>query len=573
MRILILTGLTYYRRTYSLSGIINHQAEMLKKHGHEVGIVVAKGMANKENLSEFTLYEAIDKDNTLENLRKIIPKYDAVFTHDYSWVEYMEWLDKVTNTLEDEFPIPFYHFIHSAPGNQPCPDWQKGRNKPNVTYCYPNEFDRSRVAQYLGLPDNKVITVRLSNGVFEDEELYEKLGLMDADYVGFYPANLMPGKQAHELLKVIKVMVNRGLKVKYVFTANNMEGGDARARLDSYRQLCKDYGIEQSVVWLPDYPEYFGDTDYATVQKIWKITNLFITPSMSETTSLMLLEAVANKCVIVANESLPLNKEILGNGAIYHKFGSYLDNGSNMDDVTLNKLVDFIIQWSRNVPLAQMKRLYSTRHIYKTYYKQLLEPLPSISVVMPIFNKEQETIDLTKRAIKSIGNHEIILINNNKDDATDYGVTKVITNDTNVGVSKAWNQGIREATGDYIMILNSDVELPEGWERQMIGEGIVFPSANEPQGEIVKFAFPWVHGCCFMAKKEIFNRVGPFDERFFAYYEDADYWKRCELAGIKPTRANIVIKHAVNATSGKLNNLGEIIAESEKKFKEKYGIL
>lgn len=544
---------------------------MLKKYGHEVGIVVSKGMLNKEELDGFTLHEAIDGDNTIDNIRAILPGYECVFTHDFAWVEYMQWLNKIVDILEDEFPIPFYHFIHSAPGSNGCPDWQKGRNKPNVTYCFPNEYDRARVATYLGLPDNKVITVRMANGVFGDEELYEKLGLLDADYVGFYPAHLMPGKQAHELLKVIKVMVQRGLKVKYVFTANNMEGGEARVRLDGLRQTCKDYGIEQSVVWMPDYPEYFGDTDYETVQKIWNITNLFITPSMSETTSLMLLEAVAHKCVIVANESLPLNKEILGDGAIYHKFGSHLDNGSNMDDVTLNKLVDFIVQWSNNVPLARLKQLYSTKHIYETYYKHLLDPLPTISVVIPIYNKEQETIDFTKRAIKSVGNHEIILVNNYAPDNTDYGVTKAIVNDTNVGVSRAWNQGIREATGEYIMILNSDVELPSGWEREMIKDGIVFPHANELQGAIERFAFPWVHGCCFMAHKSVFNKIGPFDERFFAYYEDADYWKRAELMGIKPVRANITIKHAVNATSGKFSDLGVIIETSGKLFQEKWG--
>jgi GT2 family glycosyltransferase len=105
-----------------------------------------------------------------------------------------------------------------------------------------------------------------------------------------------------------------------------------------------------------------------------------------------------------------------------------------------------------------------------------------------------------------------------------------------------------------------------------LAPGVInFPHANENQGAIQQFAFPWVHGCCFVAERAIFDQIGDFDTQFFAYYEDADYWKRAQQLGIEPRRAEIVIKHAMNATSGKLPELGQMIQESQQKFVKKWG--
>ena len=33
-------------------------------------------------------------------------------------------------------------------------------------------------------------------------------------------------------------------------------------------------------------------------------------------------------------------------------------------------------------------------------------------------------------------------------------------------------------------------------------------------------------GCCMLVKKEVFEKVGLFDEKYFLYYEDADFSQR-----------------------------------------------
>ena len=40
-------------------------------------------------------------------------------------------------------------------------------------------------------------------------------------------------------------------------------------------------------------------------------------------------------------------------------------------------------------------------------------------------------------------------------------------------------------------------------------------------------------GCCMMIRKEVFKRIGLFDEKYFLYYEDADFSIKAKHAGYK----------------------------------------
>ncbi|MBI2621377.1 MAG: glycosyltransferase family 2 protein [Candidatus Levybacteria bacterium] len=40
-------------------------------------------------------------------------------------------------------------------------------------------------------------------------------------------------------------------------------------------------------------------------------------------------------------------------------------------------------------------------------------------------------------------------------------------------------------------------------------------------------------GCCFLVKKEVFEKVGQYDKRYFLYFEDADFSERVKRAGYK----------------------------------------
>jgi len=149
----------------------------------------------------------------------------------------------------------------------------------------------------------------------------------------------------------------------------------------------------------------------------------------------------------------------------------------------------------------------------------------------------------------------------------------VINNDKNIGVAASWNQGIKEAKGDYICIVNNDIEiLTPGWlgffkKRLDKSTSIYWTSPmtcysknnknrqfRPSHYEQLKYGtdiYSYVVGCCFMCPLKAFEDVGLFDEKFeMKYYEDLDFINRIFSKGKMVSMTHdVLVYHAVGATS------------------------
>jgi GT2 family glycosyltransferase len=56
----------------------------------------------------------------------------------------------------------------------------------------------------------------------------------------------------------------------------------------------------------------------------------------------------------------------------------------------------------------------------------------------------------------------------------------------------------------------------------------LFPAADEPCGPT---KVDWVSGACMVLRRSTLEDIGPMDERFFMYFEDADLCRRAREAG------------------------------------------
>lgn len=182
----------------------------------------------------------------------------------------------------------------------------------------------------------------------------------------------------------------------------------------------------------------------------------------------------------------------------------------------------------------------------------------SVSIVIPVFNQ----LHFTKICIESLystlsGNHEIIVINNGSSDGTSEYLSecpniKVITNEQNLGCAVAWNQGVKSSNTSWVAILNNDLILSPKWLCGLLnfadkkGAHIVSPAFREGEYnyDITEHSRNFVslmhavarmgvaQGICFMVKREVFERVGMFDEKFrIGQFEDKDFFRRAKLAG------------------------------------------
>ena len=162
-------------------------------------------------------------------------------------------------------------------------------------------------------------------------------------------------------------------------------------------------------------------------------------------------------------------------------------------------------------------------------------------------------------------NKEVVVVDNaSKDDSFDkmrfiFSKFHFIKNDKNLGFAAGNNVAIKwalEKMADYVLLLNNDAVLGEDALKIMIEEaekdqeaGIFSPiiydkkgqiwfsggkinwlkMCAEHQNDIKKTEF--ITGCAMLIRKEVFKKIGLLDEKFFLYYEDADFSYRAKRVG------------------------------------------
>lgn len=212
------------------------------------------------------------------------------------------------------------------------------------------------------------------------------------------------------------------------------------------------------------------------------------------------------------------------------------------------------------------------------------KPVPRVSIIIPVHNVwEQTRACLASIEEHTPQNYEIIVIDNASTDETRIALldwaectldVRLILNDDNLSYSAACNQGIEVASGEYIVIMNNDIVVTDGWLGKILtamertGAGIVGPMADCVAGaQHIDFAYKdpaqladfarrvyyaelsktletqAVVGFCMLIKRDVFDQIGEFDEQFINGYEESDFCLRAGDAGFKVVVARDTFIH------------------------------
>jgi len=213
-----------------------------------------------------------------------------------------------------------------------------------------------------------------------------------------------------------------------------------------------------------------------------------------------------------------------------------------------------------------------------------------LSIIIVNYNQR----DLLSHALSSLVkaaehiDHEIIVVDNGSLDFSipmiegRYPQVKLIENQKNVGLSKASNQGLRLAQGEYVLLIHPDTITNDdtliktiafmdaqpkagGLGVRMInGQGMFLPESKRglptpwafffrmsgfyklfPKSRIInRYHADWVEefetaevdilsAAFMMIRRSVLAKTGLLDERFFMYGEDIDLSYRIRLAGFK----------------------------------------
>jgi N-acetylglucosaminyl-diphospho-decaprenol L-rhamnosyltransferase len=219
---------------------------------------------------------------------------------------------------------------------------------------------------------------------------------------------------------------------------------------------------------------------------------------------------------------------------------------------------------------------------------------------------------------------DVLVIDNASQDASHtaaaaaYPWARLIENPTNVYLSPAWNQGIRETSAPYVLLLNPDVEWWHGTLADYVAvakanprAGMVGPIVRNSDGSIYESGrvFPrvtdavghaflgtvrpdnrftrryhmggwdrttertvdWISGCCMLVPREAFDEVGLLDEGFLLYGEELDLATRLGEAGRSVIYTpEVEIVHEIGVSTGRSRRIIRMHSQSMLRYYRKH---
>ena len=176
----------------------------------------------------------------------------------------------------------------------------------------------------------------------------------------------------------------------------------------------------------------------------------------------------------------------------------------------------------------------------------------------------------------------IVADNGSTDDSVEWvkahhPEVKVLSFSENYGFAEGYNKAIKQTQYKYTILLNSDVEVTEGWTRPLLDfmrrngdvgalqpkirswrERSKFEYAGAAGGYLDKLGYPycrgrlfdsievdngqydgkvvdicWASGAALMVRTDLYLKVGGLDKRFFAHMEEIDLCCRIHAAGYR----------------------------------------
>ncbi|MDO8183827.1 MAG: hypothetical protein Q7T49_02485 [bacterium] len=144
-------------------------------------------------------------------------------------------------------------------------------------------------------------------------------------------------------------------------------------------------------------------------------------------------------------------------------------------------------------------------------------------------------------------------------------------------MSKIWNKLIRESTCDYLIIMDSDIFVPKlgpCWLTRLMSTFIdehayvALPKvtvtssaqqkASKPKDGPAELATERFAGMCTLYKKEVFEKVGYFDEDFLLRGSDTEWAQRFLKSGLKGYyRPDVVVEHVGSVSTKKADRKAE----------------
>jgi len=218
---------------------------------------------------------------------------------------------------------------------------------------------------------------------------------------------------------------------------------------------------------------------------------------------------------------------------------------------------------------------------------------PGVAAIVLNYNGLADTARCLESLARADGRLRPLVVDNGSDDgaadalATHFPEVTLVRSPVNLGFAGGCNLGLETACAqgaDYLLLLNNDTVVAQDFLAPLLelaarpGVGVVGPRVFYTDGRVwsdgglvdrrtgavrqlgigrlpgppVSRSVDFLPGCALLFSRETYQAVGPFDPRFFMFFEDVDWCLRAGRLGLECWLAPASrVWHSVSGTIGR----------------------
>lgn len=383
--------------TYSLTSVIADQCKILDIGGIKYTLYVNEnfnfskiGVLDEIPIKAEMPIGTLEQDIINNELSMSISSWlsskihNIFITHD---LMFQAWFITHNDAIRDVISkktAKWLHWQHSGPGSahNEFPAFLRTSLAPQSIYVLPDESELQIFAESLRCSTDNVYVCynpldlleyhRISNPI---KKILRDRRSLDSDIMQLFPFSTprWRPKGVHKVISIFGEFKRLGYKISLIL-ANAHPNGN-KIHIEEISKLISDEGISDETIITSEYG--LDGLDKEDIKSLFCITDIFVFPSVSETCSLVLLEASAGGNLIVPNADSPPIMEFADLGLPAFRFGSIRQTtkyGQGEEKWLADVAKEILPALQRNTALKQ-KRKIRKYHNYERILREQLLPI------------------------------------------------------------------------------------------------------------------------------------------------------------------------------------------------------
>jgi len=406
MTIGILTTFYDLNPAYSLCSVVRDQLIAGVKHGHKMVLfvlpsfkdtdMVPDGVEIRKIVPQYILepYKELNFPSDWEKQRDECAKLfvqnmqdiDVLFAHDIFFIDtYLPYNLAMREALP-KLRCKVLAWTHSAPSSRPLLENNPHASRYTIpedrfNLVYLNNDKANDLAEMYGTWLDRVHVVnnpRDPRSFWNLHPLVKRIlgenDVLSADIISVYPLStprMVSGKGLDKAIRIHAKLKELGYTTRFIVANAHANAEREKQSIATLLTQAKQWGLDEKEVIFTSLlgQEYEQGIPYTAVSDLFRLSNIFIFPTISENCSLIMLEAMMSGNLMVMNKKVRSFLEFCGGQALYMEFDSRTEDSYYLD---LAKII--AAQFLKMKPL-QVKRMAFQKYNYDAIWNDQIEPL------------------------------------------------------------------------------------------------------------------------------------------------------------------------------------------------------